>query len=170
MNIESMYLKNFAENQKAMAASIQSLEYCRSVINEYKLSTVLDAGSGLSSFFFHHHFKNVTTIDDNEQWANKTKEVIKKELNLDIPIKQIDCLNDKVFDFVFYDYGDIETRIFFFKQALKLCRYVMYIDDIHIDFYRGYIESRCKNLKLVYIPQSIDEFGRYGAILIKKMK
>jgi len=161
------YFKMFDESQKAMAASIQSLKCCEEIIKATKSSSILDCGSGISTVFFNSKFENVTTIDHSPQWANVTKDFLQKNMQIEINIESINAVEEKTFDFVFYDYGDIETRIFYFKQALEKCKKAFYIDDMHINFYREYVESRTKKYKLQYIPQSVDEHGRYGAVIIK---
>jgi hypothetical protein len=166
ITIDELYFSRFHTSQKAMAASIQSLTCCRQVIKEAKLQTILDCGSGLSSVVFHSEFEQVVTVDDDAGWAAKTSQLIQEFLGKDIEISTLDNINNP-FDFVFYDYGGIETRIFHFKKALQLCTRLMYIDDLHITYYREYVETKTRNYKLIYLPQSLDEFGRYGAILRK---
>lgn len=169
MDLTKLYFERFEESQKAMAASIESLDFCKNLIHKHSAESILDAGSGLSSLYFHKHFDTVTTVDDNEDWAKKTTSIVKKELDKTITVGLIDDLPlERQFDFVFYDYGDIETRIFHFKRALSLTRRCLYIDDIHVPFFRSYIESRSRPYTLKFIPQTVDEFGRYGALLIKE--
>lgn len=166
MTIDELYLSRFPSSQKAMAASIQAITCCRQIIQEAGLQTILDCGSGLSSVVFHSEFEQVITVDDDAGWAAKTKQFIQEYLEKDINISAIDNINGQ-FDFVFYDYGGIETRIFHFRKALSLCSKLMYIDDMHITYYREYVEAKTRNYQLIYLPQSLDEFGRYGAILKK---
>lgn len=163
----SKYFEMFAANQKAMAASIQSLKCCEDIINVGQLKSILDCGSGVSTVFFHTKFDNVTTIDNSQEWGTVTKNFLLNTLNKDIVITTIEHLEENTFDFIFYDYGDIETRIYYFKQALEKCKKILYLDDMHISFYREYVESRAKKYKLRYLPNSVDEYGRYGAIIIK---
>ncbi len=162
------YFKHFDKGQAGMAASPQSLNFCISLFEKIKPLSILDAGSGLSSIMFHFIHQNVTTIDDNLKWAMKTEKIIGSELSKTIEIRNINSVLEKNFDFVFYDYGDIETRIYYYQVALFLCNSVMYIDDMHINFYSEYIFSRSKQYKLVNLEDKTkDEFGRYGYLLIK---
>ncbi|MBV8252052.1 MAG: hypothetical protein JO154_05545 [Chitinophaga sp.] len=163
------YLKNFDAGQKAMAASPKSLEYCVGLLEKFRPATVLDAGSGLSSLVFHAVHEKVTTIDDNGHWSEKTVGIIQSRLNKTIGITP---LNDDIFaqrfDFTFYDYGDIETRIYCFKTILALTNDLIYLDDFHVGFYRDYIYSRAKRFTIIDLEEATkDEFGRYGAVLIK---
>jgi hypothetical protein len=164
--VDALYFSQFDETQKAMAASMQSLLCCKQIISEANLQSVLDCGSGLSSVLFHSTFNDVVTVDDNAQWAEKTKQFIKEHIGKQIEISTIDSITSQ-FDFVFYDYGGIEARIFYFKKALGACNGYMYLDDMHISYYRAYVEAKTKGLEMIYLPQTVDEYGRYGAILRK---
>lgn len=165
MEIAEKYFKMFGINQKKMAASIQSLECCKEIIEAKKVNTILDAGSGLSSAIFHSAYENVVTIDDDSFWASKTKAFILVELQKNIDISTISSFSNQKFDFVFYDYGSMETRIYYFKQALAMCNRFFYIDDMHVTYYREYIQTKYSQYRLVFLPETIDEYGRYGALI-----
>ncbi|MGN6510197.1 MAG: hypothetical protein ACTHLD_12130 [Chitinophaga sp.] len=167
MELTATYFNIFGDSQKPMAASIQSLEYCEAVIDYAGLSSILDAGSGLSSAFFHSRYGNVVTVDDDQYWAGRTRQFLLSEFGRDVTIGQIGELQDARFDFVFYDYGNIETRIFYFKKALSACRRCMYVDDMHVGYYRDYVMTKARNYSIELVDASKDEFGRYGALIIK---
>ncbi len=167
--LTTAYLQNFDASQKAMASSPISLEYCVGLLKKFSPASVLDAGSGLSSLVFHATHENVTTVDDNSHWSEKTEGIIQSQLNKTIAITP---LNEDIFtqrfDFTFYDYGDIETRIYCFKTILALTNDLVYLDDFHVGFYRDYIYSRAKKFTIIDLEQETkDEFGRYGALLIR---
>lgn len=166
-NLIRGYFMEFDKAQRAMAASPESLLYCLEFIELHKMESVLDAGSGLSSVLFHDQLPNVSTVDDNPAWRQKTSELLLKLLDKNISITDINSTAENSFDFVFYDYGDIETRIFYFKKALSMTKHYMYIDDMHVDFYHGYIKSRSKPYGFKIVEETKDEFGRFGAILAK---
>lgn len=166
-NLIRGYFMEFDKAQRAMAASPESLLYCLDFIEQHNVESVLDAGSGLSSVLFHDQLPNVCTVDDNPAWRQKTSEMLLKLLNKNISISDIDNTEEKSFDFVFYDYGDIETRIYNFKKALSMTKRYMYIDDMHVDFYYGYIKSRSKPYGFTVVDETKDEYGRFGAILLK---
>ena len=151
-----------------MGASFASLDYCLQLFGKKPPGSILDAGSGFSSLVFHSIHHNVTTIDDDTDWSGKTKEIINAELEMDIEITSIFKILNNKFDFVFYDYGDIESRIYFFETVLHLCINAIYLDDFHVSFYRDYIFSRAKGFEIRNLrDQTLDEFGRYGALLVK---
>lgn len=167
--LEKKYFHEFDAAQRAMAASPQSLSYCEKLINESKVTSILDAGSGLSSLFFHSRYENVTSLDDSSVWASKTADLVLKHLNKKIAIEPIDTVLDKKFDFVFYDYGIMEARIFNFRRMFELATRFIYLDDIHVTYYREYIQEKFKdyNIRYKFLPETVDEFGRYGALIIK---
>lgn len=167
MDLIEKYLRQFNDHQKTVAASIRSLIFCGELIKSQKIKNILDAGSGLSSVFFHSNFDRVLTIDDNPFWSGKTKEFILKYLERDIEIGTIDSLDGKRFDFVFYDYGNIETRIFNFRKALELGEKFIYIDDMHVIYYRDYVRAKSRKFNLRFLPETVDEYGRFGALIIK---
>jgi hypothetical protein len=174
MNLSKLhqkYYSYFDDYQKSMGASFISIDYCMHFLNKLKPVSILDAGSGFSSIAFHSICQNVTTVDDDQDWGKKTIEILNSELKKNIVIKPLTKILDKKFDFVFYDYGDIETRIYYFETVLHLCTGIIYLDDFHVSFYRDYISSRAKNFEIKNLEDKTgDEFGRYGALLIKNKR
>lgn len=166
--ITEQYFANFPQNQRSMAASPVSLQYCLNLLDQIKPGAILDAGSGLSSLTFHSVYNDVVTIDDNNEWAMQTEQIVAEILDKRIKINNINSIVAQHFDFIFYDYGDIETRIYYYRLALHLCKNVMYIDDMHINFYREYVLSRSKQFELISLEKETkDAFGRYGYLLLK---
>lgn len=162
------YLTDFGSNQAAMAASPESLAYCVNTIREGNYSTILDAGSGLSSVIFHTHFSNVKTIDDDELWGKQTQRFMQESLGKQVDIYSIKDVAHEQFDFIFYDFGGIETRIYYYELLLHLCKGALYIDDMHIGYFRDYVTAKSKGYTLKILEEETkDEFGRFGAILVK---
>jgi predicted O-methyltransferase YrrM len=169
MEALKQYFSEFGEDQKPMAASIQSLEFCGNLIKENEISSVLDAGSGLSSVYFHSTYPTqTTTIDDQPVWANKTKSFLQSHLNTTISIQDISSIEPHSFDFIFYDYGNMETRIYFLKYVLERCNKILYLDDMHVTYYRQYVETKFRHQRITFLPQTVDEYGRFGAIITKQ--
>ncbi|MBO9205532.1 MULTISPECIES: hypothetical protein [Niastella] len=168
MEIIEKYFLEFGEIQRPMAASVQSLQYCVNLIRKEKPSQILDLGSGLSSVVFHSQFDNVQTLDDNPYWASRTKEFIAANIFKDLDIGPITAINDQSFPFIYYDYGNIETRIYYFKKALELSSGYLFVDDMHINYYREYVQTKSRGHILKFVPESLDEYGRYGALIVKQ--
>lgn len=163
------YLSYFDTDQKAMAASLSAIKYSVRLINSFKLSRILDLGSGVSTLIFTSKYKNITSVDTADKWASKTEIIISELLGLNVPVHtDFSCLSPMNYDFVFYDYGNLEDRIFNFPKLLELQAPFVYLDDIHILPYRYYVESKIRDYRLVFLPETIDEFGRFGALLVHK--
>lgn len=165
-DLEALYLAEFPEGQKAMAASRQVIEYTMKFVRDHECKTLLDAGSGLSSFFFHSCLQDcdVRSCDDDPHWGRLTEKICKKLSNglLDFSVHGWWNMN---FDMVFFDYGSIESRIFNFKKAMSAAKY-MVIDDMHVSYYRDYVQQVCVGKELRFLPETVDEYGRYAALLV----
>jgi len=171
MDIYEAYFKHFDKNQKEMAASLPALKYCIRLINSFKLENILDLGSGISTVLFADKFQQLTSVDTDASWAHKTTAMIKMLLHKDITVLHgIDKLEQQKFDFIFYDYGNLEDRIFNFPKVMALEAKYIYLDDMHILPYRYYVESKLKKERLVFLPETIDDFGRFGALIVKENK
>jgi hypothetical protein len=163
----SRYFEIIGEEQRPMAASPQVINYVLDFVTEHEVKSVLDAGSGLSSILFHHGMSavvEVASVDDSSEWACKTIELAHEILKLKIWVKKWD---DRYFDLVFYDYGSIEQRIFKFRDALKQTKRFMVIDDMHVSYYRDYVQQITQGMELRFLPETIDQYGRYSALLVK---
>ncbi len=168
MNIYESYFKDFEPNQKAMAASLPALTYCIKLINTFQLENILDMGSGISTVMFMEKFEQVTSVDTDPAWGNKTAQMVKKLLQREITVLDgLAQLQQQQFDFIFYDYGNLEDRIFNFPKMMALEAKYIYLDDMHLLPYRYYVESKLKKERLVFLPETIDDFGRFGALIIK---
>lgn len=170
-NLYDQYFTYFDNEQKAMAASLPALSYCVKLIDSLSLSKILDLGSGVSTVVFSSRYKQLTSVDTQEKWAKQTEKIIKDLLGLQISVHtDLATLSNETFDFVFYDYGNLEDRIFNFPKLLSLDVPYIYLDDMHILPYRYYVESRIKTRNITFLPETIDEFGRFGALLTQKQK
>ncbi|WP_426327278.1 hypothetical protein [Pedobacter sp. R-06] len=164
-DIIEQYFDKFGTGQKSMAASPQSIRYCANLIRENGISSILDCGSGLSSALFHFQFKNVVTVDDDSFWAKMTQDFVKIVVGKEISISTLSNMMNEKFDFIFYDYGDIETRIYYFKLVIFMTKKFIYLDDMHISYYYDYVTHILKNISHELIICTEDEFGRYGALV-----
>jgi predicted O-methyltransferase YrrM len=164
-SLADKYFSELGEIQRPMAASFESLLYCGDLIRRNNLSSILDAGSGISSVYFHAKFDHVLTVDDSAEWASTTRSFISRNMYKDITIGPVTSVEERKFDLVFYDYGNMETRIYYFLKALNMCSRFFYIDDMHISYYRDYVHSKCRKLNFRFLPETEDKYGRYGALI-----
>jgi hypothetical protein len=157
------YLSELGKLQESMAASMEVIDYMVDFVKRHQVCSILDAGSGLSSLYLHKEFLNVSSVDDSIEWAKKSEELILKYVGKQVLVGR--NISGK-YDLVFYDYGNIETRIFYFKQAMASAKKYMIIDDVHVSYYRDYIQQVTAGKELVFLPQTVDKYGRYSALLV----
>ena len=162
------YLDKFPPAQQAMAASLEVVKYTIDFVNSHGCKTLLDAGSGLSSICFHSQLRDVKvrSVDDSDEWAKRTEAEVLELVGDVITVDTIEPLTGRHFDVVFYDYGDIEARIFHFKKALAMAKRYMIIDDLQVSYYREYVQDVCRGKELRFLPETLDKFGRYSALLV----
>jgi len=125
---------------------------------------VVDAGAGASSAILRTYFKNVISCDPDGEYLAQVRRACEKmglghgEWVSGIPGGEWDCC--------FYDYGTKERKPSF-DEFLGKTRKLIWIDDAHdVDlryWCAGVAAERGKNLYT--IPSSIDEHGRYGAVV-----
>lgn len=85
------------------------------------LNTILDLGSGVSTLILRSEYEHVTSVDTQEKWVRQTEKIIKDILDYDISVlTNIASIQSMKFDFMFYDYGNLEDRIFNFPKLLSL--------------------------------------------------
>lgn len=162
-------MQNFDDSQRAMAASLESITYCVKLINTFGLTNILDLGSGVSTLIFLSEYNSIHSMDTDPKWANKTQEIVNSLLNkqFDISINFNDIVKNQ-YDFIFYDLGNLEDRIYNFPRMQALGAKYIYLDDFHILPYRYYVESKINGYRLVYLPETIDIYGRFGGLLINQ--
>ena len=126
-------------------------------------STLLDLGSGFSSYVFRSYAKSkdkfsapVTySVDDSTEWLDETRRFLQHH--------DCDCHNlwtwdefvkhDRPsFDLVLQDMGDLGTRRRMFTQVLDMCRPggMLVIDDMHVPSYRRALACELETLRHSY--------------------
>lgn len=143
--------------------------------------TLVDLGSGFSSFVFRYYALNagekvtVWSVDDSSEWLERTREfILRHKLNVDNLTTWDDFEDGKKakFDIVLPDLGVTEVRVMTLKKALSLARPggIVVLDDIHHPWYRSYAIWVLSSLKLSYYRLSSpswtrDKFGRYSILV-----
>jgi len=175
------YVRDISSPEMAMSLELAYfiMEYCLKNKPKY----LLDLGSGFSSYIFRLYQKNDTTgnvvvfsVDDNDDWLEKTKTfLIDEELSTDNLINLNTLINtnhNNYFDFILLDLNFIEVRKDYIKYTADLLKMngVAIIDDVHkVEFLREVKKiSNQNNLKLTNIrKKTIDCFGRFAIALNK---
>lgn len=117
----------------------------------------------------------IWSVDDNDVWLKKTKQFLEEnDLSTERLIHSKDFFSefsDSNFDFIFYDLGNMQTRLEFFVPVLKLLdrQGSLMIDDVHKQDYRSYVVKVLKEQGIPYYNLkniTLDEYGRYAFAVI----
>jgi predicted O-methyltransferase YrrM len=140
--------------------------------------TLVDLGSGFSSYVVRSWRKQsiscqdceLWSVDDNPSWLLRAKEFCREQ---DVPVDNFEAWEqfekshlEPTFDIVVYDLGSMQMRFHTIERALKLCKPggLFIIDDAHKNFYRNEVTRVCaeKNVPLESMQElTTDRIGRY---------
>lgn len=170
------YTKNVSTD--GMAISLETASFMYYLCNKYKFKTLMDRGSGFSSFVLRLYAKEqkefpvtVYSVDDSEIWLNKTKDFLEKyELNTDNMFIWEDFYksfkNGVKFEFILEDakkYLRVETP----DELTSFLRRdgVLLWDDSNA--HGALINNQCSklNMKRYDIKEfTIDKYNRYATL------
>jgi len=165
-----------------MAISLEMATFLNFVISTRKPSSILDLGSGFSSFVFRKFSDTQTkiySVDDNQEWLNKTKDYLTvNEIRNDKLFTWDEFKGESLdfkFDLIFHDLGNMKTRQKALDDVLSFFNEsgVIIFDDIHkIDYYRAVEDFNLKNNLFFKSVQylTLDGFGRYAGIAYKNIE
>lgn len=163
------------------ASSLESIiAYANYIFNENSGTSVtklLNAGAGASSFMFREIFNGVMCIDSHSKYLELVEKVCKTQQAGNWSIKSgfgnsFASVQNRRFDHVYFDYGDIE-RLPFLGYAIELATKSVYVDDSDCRDecmpYRNHVIDLCKAMGLKYFDclDAKDEHGRWGIIIEK---
>ena len=181
--LEKEYKKYVNEISVAeMAVSYQLSVFILAYCLEYHPKTLLDLGSGFSSFVLRLYQAKIEpsaivhSIDDDRQWLERTKNYLKQhQLNTE-NVDHVDDLSASAlhdfFDLVLLDLNFIEKRRDYIGYAIQKLKPpgILLIDDVHkVEFLREVKSSAKKGGHTLYNikKETFDQFGRF-AIALKK--
>lgn len=124
-----------------------------------KPTTILDLGSGFSSYVFRLYQKNISSntkvfsVDDSEFWLEETKKYLE---SYNVSTENLITLNKSLkdtstnYDLIFLDIGDIPLRVELLPSLLNKVKKgsTLIIDDFHSPHYRKEIERLCKEFSV----------------------
>ncbi len=138
-------------------------------------STVLDLGSGYSSLLFRKYANaSVTSIDDSKDWLTKTKNYLdENQVSSNNVFSWDEFENKGLYDLVFHDMGNMETRINTFKDIANLVNKggFLFLDDVHKVPYAKYVKDNLNLSKFdIYniYNLTVDKYGRFMYLCIRK--
>lgn len=153
----------------SMAASEEISHFLASVCESLEPTSVLDLGSGFSSFVLRHYDCEVWSVDDDEAWLDKTK-VFLAEYGL--PTQNLLLLGDldwsQQHDVVFHDIGSIALRKKLLLQAFAATRPggLLILDDIHKIDLLQLVNKEFDVPRFSLRKWTEDEYGRFGMAIL----
>ncbi|MGM0588335.1 MAG: hypothetical protein ACQETE_07980 [Bacteroidota bacterium] len=161
-----------------MAVSMEAVTFVINLVNSQKCESVLDLGTGFSSFAFRKSFRSrsikIDSFDDNREWLQKSidfsdiKGVGKKNFF------HFDDFEQKAlaeYDLVFHDLGRMDVR----KKSLnniinhaKKGSGYLFLDDMHKKDYANHVDQIMRNINYSSIDvksYTIDSYGRYAKLI-----
>ena len=180
MNYYKQYVSQVSNEN--MAISLRSSIFLIFIIFVFRPKSVLDLGSGFSSFVIRYYLKvskqsfSVWSIDDSSKWLEKTYNFLNthnlKTGNL-INWDAFAEINRDAFDFIFYDLGNMQFRKQNLIEILNLAHpgSIFIFDDVHKTEYRKYAKKLLKKFRFRYYNLKYlteDSLGRYFMLAIKQ--
>jgi protein-L-isoaspartate O-methyltransferase len=171
------YTKNISPDN--MAISLKLAFFMYELCNKYKFMTVMDRGSGFSSFILRLYAKEqdfpvtVYSVDSSSEWIEKTRSYLEQN---NLSTKNLYVWNDfyglfkgKIkFDFILEDAKSGLRR----KTPNELTSFlskngVMLWDDYHTKCHKIIIKKQCVRLNMEIVDiqeETLDSYGRFGAL------
>jgi predicted O-methyltransferase YrrM len=152
-----------------MAASEEMCHFLASACESLRPSTILDLGSGISSFVLRHFDVEVWSVDDDKEWLDKTRGFLTQE---GVSTENVIHLDDfdwsKRFDLVFHDFGHMEVREQFLSQAVASTEQggLLVLDDVHKLHYRVVVQREITQPSFSLRKWTEDEYGRFGMAVL----
>ena len=154
-----------------MAASLESLEFFRSQVDED--GVILDCGAGASSWMLRQWFPNVVTLESKrmEDYLYAVQGLLRRA---GIPCDRFRCdIEDAPpadYAFVDYPYKINCADIALTKKGVK----AIYIDDCDtrpecgVNRAGAYALAKREGWMIRDCPEAIDQYGRWGVLLEKR--
>lgn len=174
------YVSSISSPEMAMSLELANFIFAYCLKN--KPETLLDLGSGFSSYVFRLYQKHsnkpvrVDSVDDHDEWLAKTKDfLINQKVNTEHLYNLIFFKNnaqEPYYDMILLDLNFVEKRKNFIEFSIDLLKPtgILVIDDVHkIEFLRE-VKAKAKknNCNLFNIKnQTKDSFGRFSILLTK---
>lgn len=183
--LEPYYLQYISQvSNEVMAISFELSKFLFVICEIFKPKSILDLGSGFSSFVFRYYMLNssskpkICTVDDSAIWLEKTREFLN---NQHLPTDNLttwDSFHKKninTFDLILHDLDGMELRKEILEEVLRLANPngIIILDDVHFYDYSEYArkvlsKKNYNNYSLYYFTK--DKFGRFSWLITKTIK
>lgn len=160
-----------------MAVSLEAASFLWAMCVGLDPKSILDLGSGFSSFVFRFYAKsrstNVWSVDDDPCWLTRTRDYLAAvDVSTDCLILWNALLATKdEFELVFHDLGSMQFRGRTLRHVLArtACHSgVLVLDDVHKEEYQVPMRDALANCRCRYLDAkafTLDGFGRYCGVV-----
>jgi hypothetical protein len=169
-------------SSEIMAISLELSVFCILMCDMIKPQKIVDFGSGYSSYIFRSltsiidkdYQPVIWSVDDSEEWINKTKTFLSSSnISSDNVISWDAFIEENLglFDFILYDLGGFEFRKKNLQYIINLCdkNGMIIFDDMHSAEYGRYLNKTLKKTNYTCFDiryYSKDKFGRYSKLAV----
>lgn len=154
-----------------MASSLESMIAFANFVDNPN-ATILNAGAGASSWVLRKIFNNVVCTDPDAEYLEVVKKICSTKLNVDNFIVGLE--NVPTCDYTYYDYGN-SVRMPSLSLGMSKTRIMAYVDDTDdrecCTWERKFVYdfAETEGYRIQDCKEAIDEYGRWGVILRKKI-
>jgi predicted O-methyltransferase YrrM len=161
-----------------MAISLELSAFLMTICELFKPKSILDLGSGFSSFAFRLYITNliqkptIWSVDDSQEWLEKTRMFLDKHNIYSGNLTSWSSFmeqNHNKFDMILHDLGTMEVREKTINDVLMLSNPngMIILDDIHkynFHMHTKHIlaKSNFRSYSLTFFTK--DKFGRYSML------
>lgn len=155
-----------------MAASIECCSFLMELCLENKIETVLDLGSGFSSFCFRYLQKYYASwmvcksVESSQEWLDKTRDFCIKNNVKENNFELWENIKPRKYDLVFVDIDSTANRPSYYKQLDQFIYNKTYVvfDDMHKkSLFSAVNQIFNRSLEEINIKeQTTDKFSRYA--------
>jgi len=162
------YIKEVSNQQWAI--SWELAVYLDKLLKSLKPKRILDLGSGFSSFLFRASGAEVTSVETEQVWLEKTLLFLAKyNVSVERVMLQKDFKPTGIYDLCLLDIGVAERdRAPLFEQLRKCCK-VIILDDMHVAEYRQVAEKAFADDVVMELKSDTqDAYNRYAWMVIPR--
>ena len=166
-------------SKPGMAVSLQTSVLLQLLCERLSVRRVLDLGSGFSSWVLRTWARTrdgveITSVDDNPEWLEKTREFLRKQgLSDERLLLWQDFRPVGDYDLIFHDLGRMPMRMQSLGRVLELGESgggVVVLDDVHKRKYADVVAGELAKYECAYVdlsPFTYDHLGRFSSIVTK---
>jgi predicted O-methyltransferase YrrM len=174
-NAYGEYVKHISSPDRAI--SLQMAAFLSALCERHRPVSILDLGSGFSSFVFRAYAQThaaVWTVDDDPNWLERTAQFLTARLvpTNNMALWQEGGWRDEGFDLVCYDLGGMTTRAQALPEILQKIgdTTILVLDDMHKEEYVPTVERELRTGQWRYFDarsHTMDHYGRFCGVVLR---